>query len=206
MKIFIKKIIPYFLIPIFIFGLEYFVNKNSNDGNQTKILKLINSNKRFDICFYGDSKNQWNFNYKTLKKEFPSLTFYNFALGGFSFDDISKMYDKNLCNCNLNIINLHEITQKDDKIRSKYGYLFNQITNFNFLNPINFKSFFLIKKERIENDENIKNGFYNISNLSSFSKDGNDFDVEGILNNISQKYQRLSLIIKNSNVLFIYLA
>lgn len=198
MRIFLKKIIPYFFIPIFLIGLDLIINKNSKDGIETKVLKLINSNKKFDVCFYGDSKNLWNFNYETLKKEFPLLTFYNFSLGGFSFDDISTMYGENLCNCKLNIINLHEITQ-DDVISSKYGYIFNSLSSFNFLNPVNF----LILKERIEQDENIKNGFYNISNVSSFSKDINEYDVQGILNNISKKYKRLSLKITNSNVLFI---
>ena len=203
MRIFLKKIIPYFLILIFIIGFELLFNKNSASGIEIKISKLINSNKKFDVCFYGDSKNLWNFNYEKLKKEFPTLSFYNFALGGFSFDDISTMYNENLCNCKLNIINLHEITQSDDVISSKYGYLFNTLSNFNFLNPINLKLSFLSTKENTENDENIINGFYNISNVNSFSKDSNEYNVQGILNNISQKYQRLSLKITNSNVVFI---
>jgi hypothetical protein len=203
LKIFVKKIIPYFLIPIFIFGLEFFINKNSEDGIQTKISKLLNSYKKFDICFYGDSKNLWNFNYETLKKEFPSLTFYNFSLSGFSFDDISTMYNENLCNCKLNIINLNETTQNDNVISSKYGYLFNSLSMFTFLNPLLLKKVYLYKKMTIEDNENIKKGFYNISNVSYLSKNINPNDIEEILNNIFQKYQRLSLKITNSNVVFI---
>jgi hypothetical protein len=203
LRVFIKKIIPYFLIPTVLVGLEIIINKNSNDGFSTKILKLINSNKRFDICFYGDSKNQWNFNYETLKKEFPSLTFYNFSLGGFSSDDIATFYDSNICNCKLNIINLNETTQNNNVINSKSSYILQSLYMFNFLNPVNMINTYHINYEKKKNRQNIKNGFYNISNVDSSSKDINNYEVDEIIDNISQKYHRLSLKIINSEVIFI---
>jgi hypothetical protein len=127
----------------------------------------------------------------------------NFSLNGFSFDDVIKMYGDNLCNCKLNIINLHEITQGKNSINSKYGYLFESLINFNFLNPSTIKSTYYRIKNRKKNGENIKNGFYNISNTISSKKDVNEMNIKSIKENISEKFQRLSLEIDDSNVIFI---
>lgn len=195
--------IPYFLIPVFLLGLEFIISQNSNDGIATKILKIFSSKIEYDICFYGDSKNQWNINYETLKKEFPSLTFYNFALGGFSFDDISKFYGSNICNCKLNIINLNETTQATNVINSRSSYVFQSLYMFNFLDPLNMINTHRKKYDNIRKEEGLKNGFYSISKRHNGSQKYNDYDVDKIRGKIAQKYQRLQKNIVGKNVIFI---
>lgn len=89
-----------------------------------------------------------NFNYETLKKEFPSLTFYNFSLGGFSSDDIATFYYSNIFNCKLNIINLNGTTQNNNVINSKSSYILQSLYMFNFLNPVKMINTYHINYEK----------------------------------------------------------
>ena len=208
MRKFSIKLKKYLLVPFSIIVLELIFFHNHHSGILIKSSKLFNSYKTYDICFYGDSKNQWNFNLNVLKEKFPKISFYNFSFGGASFDDLIFFYDKNLCSCNLNIINHHELI--DDQLNKnnltkfqKLSFIMSNLFSFNYLNPLNLYSGIVGVKKRFNNNATSTNGFYNILNRGYLSTGRFDFGPDKIKKEIDFKYRRLSKKIKNKNVLFI---
>lgn len=150
------------ILPLMIF-LELILNFNSETGLRMKLMSLYYSNKEIDICFYGDSQSQLNFNYATLKDEFPDLTFYNFSHPGFSISNIITFYPKNTFNCKLNIVNLHELTMSNDMINdNRSSYIWSSLTLFNLLRPSDVLTSFKNLYIGIINKRTLRKGFYNI--------------------------------------------
>lgn len=205
MKKLFKKLFPYLAIPFIVIGIELLLYKDAHNGIYTKFAKLLNSNTKYNICFYGDSKSFWNYNYNELSNQFSDLSFYNYALGGFSYDDLINFYGDNLCNCDLNIINLHELTQDKNRIKSKNGYLFSNLKSLSFLNPMETKRVINKIIQDHKNEETIINGFHNIINKSKTHPDLNDFDdeIDLIKLEIKKKYKRFSEAIEGKNVIFV---
>ena len=188
-----------------VIGVELLLFKNAPHGIYTKFAKLLNSHIDYNICFYGDSKTNWNYNYDELSRQFKGLSFYNYGLGGFSFDDLINFYGDNLCNCDLNIINLHEITQDKNRIKSKNGYLFSNLRSLSFLNPLEAKRVIYKVIQDHKDEETIINGFHNKINESKTNPDINDFDdkIDAIRIEIEKKYERFSKAVENKNVIFV---
>jgi len=162
MKFFLRKTALFLLKAISLLLLLYLLIWNfdfTTSNPKFKFLKEHNKNKKFEICFYGDSKNMWNFNYEILKTKFNST--YNFSLAGASYEDIIEFYDLNFCNCEINILNLSEITFSDKRIKNKFSYLLNSKM---FVSPLNLKNFRTDVNNIIYSykNSNIKNGFYNL--------------------------------------------
>ena len=109
MKIFIKRILAYIII-ISIFSIFFFVIKI--DLEKTIIIqKVIESNKEKSICFWGDSKTLFNYNYKLIKDKFPAAKIYNYGISGASLVANLNIYGDNFCNCDINFVNIEEHTQ-----------------------------------------------------------------------------------------------
>ena len=144
-----------FLVLLFLtWNLDY-----TTDSPKIKIEKYLNQKKKYDLCFYGDSKNMWNFNYEILNNHYNNV--FNFSLGGASLKDMIEFYGENFCNCNINIINLNELTISNELIKNKLSFLLNSRLFFNPLNLNGSRSNF---KRLIYNFNNadIKNGFFNL--------------------------------------------
>ena len=207
MNNFIKKS-AYFTIfsAVIILLVDFYFNLNYYDGSRTKINKLINCDLKKDICFFGDSKNQWNFDYFTLKKNFPDLTFFNYSLPGFNFEDIIAFYGKDLCNCKYFVININESNLANSIINNKFAYIFDSTSLFDFIKPIDF---YKNQKERnrLKYDSiNIINGFLSIKNKRNSLKESVKISQEEILqikNNSEIIFKDFYRLIDGKKVLFI---
>ena len=202
MKKFISKINSHIFTLIIFFIIVYIfvlIFDKTPSSPTLKINKFFNKFENKSLCFYGDSKSLWNFNYSLLKEEYGNI--YNFALAGSSLSDNLNFYGKDIFNCDISVINLYELTSfSNDIIKNKLYYSLNSRI---FFNPLNFKNirtnFSRIKYNYKKSS--IKKGFFNLDGATSFNI------INSFENNSKEKIEevtnRINIAANQKKIIFI---
>lgn len=203
MKKFISKINSHIFTIIIFFIIVYLfvlIFDKTPASPTLKINKFFNKFENKSLCFYGDSKSLWNFNYSLLKEEYGNI--YNFSLAGSSLNDNLNFYGKYIFNCDISVINLYELTSfSNDIIKNKLYFSLNSRI---FFNPLNFKNI-RTNFSRIKynfNKSSIKKGFFNLDGATSFNlinsfEDNSKEKIKEITNriNIASNQKKIIFII-----------